>query len=73
MFSIGDRVRVSDDWFSDAIRGWIGTVAAPPAGLADQRNDGIYWVEFDTNVMENREYPITGAEIDANYLALVNC
>lgn len=71
MFSFGDHVRVSDEWFSDSIRGWIGTIAAPPAGLKDQRGEGIYWVEFDTKVTEAEPHPTTGAEIDGDFLILI--
>jgi hypothetical protein len=46
-FAFGDRVQVSDDWFVEEQRGLIGTVAVPPRGAADRRNEGVYWVKFD--------------------------
>jgi hypothetical protein len=70
MYSFGDRVRVSDDWFMDEIRGWIGTVARPPTGTSDDRLNGIYWVEFDSLPTDTQPHPTTGAAIDADYLTL---
>ena len=46
-FQIGDRVRVSDSWFQEDLRGAVGTVCVPPEEVADRRTQGIHWVEFD--------------------------
>jgi hypothetical protein len=70
-FSVGDRVRVSDNWFVEEIRGWVGTVAERPAGVPDKRSEGVYWVEFPSLTCGCG--PVTtGAEIDASDLIPVH-
>lgn len=70
-FTVGDRVRVSDDWFVKEIRGWIGIVSDPPNGVEDRRQASVYWVKFDSTVNILDPHPTTGAEIDGDALTLV--
>jgi hypothetical protein len=67
-FSIGDQVRVSDDWFVAQLRGWVGRIAQFSDRVPDKRKEGVYWVEFDSIVTDKQPRPITGAEIDADFL-----
>ena len=71
-YSIDDRVRVTTDWFVEELRGAIGKIVLPPTAVKDQRASGIYWIEFDEPWPGNdRDHPIDSAEIDADFLQLV--
>jgi hypothetical protein len=69
-FAIGDRVLISDHWFVEEIRGWVGTIAEAPAGVADRRNVGVYWVEFP-NLTSGLGRITTGAEVDEKALQVL--
>lgn len=72
-FNTGERVQVSQEWFVEPLRGAVGTVAAPPNGMADQSAAGIFWIEFEEGLPANdSSHPITGAEVDSEFLTLVS-
>ena len=68
-FSVGDRVQVTDDWFVTAHRGAIGTIIDAHKGVPDKREEGVYWVAFESpvDVRENGGFT-DSAEIDADCL-----
>ena len=87
MFSSGDRVRVSDDFFW--AKGARGTVSAPPDAVTSLSGvwDGgltrtetsalgthtVYWVWFDEpQVDAEGDGPYGGAEIPEDVLTLVS-
>ena len=83
VFSIGDRVKISDSYHWAP--GVLATVAEPPtpvANLADGWHGPwrqvtslrgpltFYWVQFDVPQIDaDGDGPYAGAEIDADYLA----
>jgi hypothetical protein len=66
--NLGDRVRISQDYFGECLRGAIGTITLPPSDVkaSDERwldfwreepdssggIDRAYWVEFDDSLYE---------------------
>ena len=64
--SIGDRVRVSENWFVGHLRGAVGTVA-DPGNLP--MTAGCAWVEFDEpHPALDPNHPTDAAEIDLEFL-----
>ncbi len=71
-YLIGDRVRVSKDWFVEEVRGAIGRIALPPDCIPNRRVEGIYWVEFEEPWLgDDPLYPVDASEIDAESLGLL--
>src|SRR4051794_28696792 len=65
-FALGDRVRVSQDYDLEYLRGALGTVTA---STPDRRSDGIYAVEFDGSTVSYGEgYAVAGMEFEARFL-----
>lgn len=46
-FSIGDRVRVANEYFVAELQDAIGTIASPGETLRGHIGVDVYWVEFD--------------------------
>lgn len=46
-YSVGQRVRIADDYFVAHLRGAIGTITDPGDNLRDYVAKGDYWIEFD--------------------------
>lgn len=68
-FALGDRVRVTQDYDLEYLRGALGaiTVSTP-----DRRPEGIYAVEFDGSTVSYGEgYSVEGIEFEARFLELV--
>jgi hypothetical protein len=82
LFSVGDRVKVSDHYHW--ARGTLGTVVQPPDAIVEMSGDwhgpyrevaslrGVlifYWVEFDHPHRDaDGDGPYSEAEIDSGYL-----
>jgi hypothetical protein len=65
-FALGDRVRVTQDYELEYLRGALGTVTI---GEPDRRSDGIYVVEFDgSTVSYGGGYTVAGMEFEARFL-----
>jgi hypothetical protein len=65
-FSLGDRVRVSQDYDLEYLRGSIGTITI---GTPDRRPEGIYAVEFDGSTVSYGEgYSVAGMEFEGHFL-----
>ena len=68
-FALGDRVRVSQDYDLEYLRGALGTITV---NTPDRRSDGIYAVEFDgATVSYGESYSLDGIEFEARFLELV--
>jgi hypothetical protein len=68
-FAEGDRVRVSQSYDLEYLRGALGTITV---GMPDRRSDGIYAVEFDgSTVSYGEDYSVEGMEFEARFLELV--
>lgn len=64
--SLGDRVRVSQNYDLEYLRGALGTITI---GTPDRRSDGIYVVEFDGSTVSYGEgYCVAGMEFEARFL-----
>jgi hypothetical protein len=65
-FALGDRVRVSQDYDLEYLRGALGTITI---GEPDRRSEGIYVVEFDgSTVSYGGGYTVAGMEFEAHFL-----
>ena len=68
-FALGDRVRVSEDYELEYLRGALGTITV---NTPDRRSDGIYAVEFDGSTVSYGEgYSVAGIEFEVRFLELV--
>jgi hypothetical protein len=68
-FALGDRVRVSQGYDLEYLRGALGTITI---GTPDRRSDGIYAVEFDgSTVSYGEDYSVEGIEFEVRFLELV--
>ena len=68
-FALGDRVRVSQDYELEYLRGALGTITV---NTPDRRSEGIYSVEFDgSTVSYGESYSVDGIEFEARFLELV--
>ena len=64
--SLGDRVRVSQNYDLEYLRRALGTITI---GTPDRRSDGIYVVEFDGSTVSYGEgYCVAGMEFEARFL-----
>src|SRR6478609_5119891 len=69
-FALGDRVRVSQDYDLEYLRGALGTITV---NTPDRRSDGIYAVEFDgATVSYGESYSLDGIEFEARFIELVD-
>src|SRR6478609_3504271 len=69
-FALGDRVRVSDDYELEYLRGALGTITV---NTPDRRSEGIYAVEFDgSTVSYGESYSLEGIEFEARFIELVD-
>jgi hypothetical protein len=65
-FALGDRVRVSQEYELEYLRGALGTITISEP---DRRSDGIYSVEFDGSTVSYGEgYAVAGMEFGARFL-----
>jgi hypothetical protein len=65
-FALRDRVRVSQDYELEYLRGALGTITISEP---DRRSDGIYSVEFDgSTVSYGGGYAVAGMEFEARFL-----
>jgi hypothetical protein len=46
-YNLGDRVTVADDYFSEHLRGVIGTITVPEQHVQGHIREGYFWVKFD--------------------------
>lgn len=68
-FRLGERVRISEDWFISSLKGATGHVALPPPGIDDERSEGVFWVQLDEAVADSdEEGAADGAEVDVQFL-----
>jgi hypothetical protein len=68
-FAPGDRVRVSQSYELEYLRGALGTITI---STPDRRSDGIYAVEFDgSTVSYGEDYSVEGIEFEARFLESV--
>ena len=68
-FAVGDRVRVSQGYDLEYLRGALGTITI---STPDRRSDGIYAVEFDGSTVSYGEgYSVAGIEFEVRFLELV--
>jgi hypothetical protein len=69
-FVLGDRVRVSQSYNLEYLRGAMGTIII---GTPDRRSDGIYVVEFDGSTVSYGEgYAVAGMEFESRFLEPVD-
>ena len=69
-FAVGDRVRVTEDYELEYLRGALGTITV---NTPDRRSEGIYAVEFDgSTVSYGESYSLEGIEFEARFIELAD-
>jgi hypothetical protein len=77
LFSIGNRIQVTNQCYSKELRGAVGLISSPPANVVAHDptwqshwklagdSSRIYWIEFDPMVAgDDPSHPIEAAEIE---------
>jgi len=72
---LGDRVRVSDSYFQECLRGVSGTISQPPNEAlrpdtewhdfwrVEDQNTRVYWVVFDDMIRDEGNELVEASEI----------